>query len=311
MCRSEGEYVLAELTDRIGLDEDYDDLRGCWVRTANGEIVRNPPRLLIPDLDVLPPADLSPDNKYYLGLNAWRDVARWDERARLLRHHGGARVPVRVHLLHPQLHAQGDRRARHLLRRRSVDHVMAELREAVRAAAAARARSPSATTSSRRRGRGWRSSARATSRRSGCRSSCTRIPRMVDEQRRRSSCATPASGARRWASSPAPSASGATATSARPRNEEIIEACEILARHGVGRNLDFIGDNPYETRRRSRARRVDLLCRLPKPFYFNYFSLTYFPGVDLTDRALRDGLIRPRGRRGRRRRRATTSGAAR
>jgi hypothetical protein len=38
---------------------------------------------------------------------------------------------------------------------------------------------------------------------------------------------------------------------------------------------------------------VELLARLPKPFYFNYFSLTYFPGVDLTERALRDGFIRP------------------
>ena len=75
-------------------------------------------------------------------------------------------------------------------------------------------------------------------------------------------------------------------------NEEIIEACEILARHGVSRNLDFIGDNPYETEA-DRRETLDLLCRLPKPFYFNYFSLTYFPGVDLTERALRDGFIGP------------------
>ena len=73
-------------------------------------------------------------------------------------------------------------------------------------------------------------------------------------------------------------------------NEEIIEACEMFARHGVVRNLDFIGDNPYETDD-DRRETLDLLCRLPKPFYFNYFSLTYFPGVDLTERALRDGYI--------------------
>ena len=41
------------------------------------------------------------------------------------------------------------------------------------------------------------------------------------------------------------------------------------------------------------ARRSTSSARLPKPFYFNYFSLTYFPGVDLTDRALRDGHIGP------------------
>jgi hypothetical protein len=72
--------------------------------------------------------------------------------------------------------------------------------------------------------------------------------------------------------------------------EDIIKACEILASHGVGRNLDFIGDNPYETDA-DRRETVDLLCRLPKPFFFNYFSLTFFPGVELTDKALADGYI--------------------
>ena len=55
-------------------------------------------------------------------------------------------------------------------------------------------------------------------------------------------------------------------------------------------NLDFIGENPYESEA-DRRETVELLARLPKPFYFNYFSLTYFPGVDLTERALRDGFI--------------------
>src|SRR5262249_16597466 len=74
-------------------------------------------------------------------------------------------------------------------------------------------------------------------------------------------------------------------------NQTITKACEIFARHGVGRNLDFIGDNPYETDE-DRRETVELLTRLPKPSYFNFFSLTYFPGVDLTERALRDGFIK-------------------
>jgi radical SAM superfamily enzyme YgiQ (UPF0313 family) len=73
-------------------------------------------------------------------------------------------------------------------------------------------------------------------------------------------------------------------------NEEILESCRILADHGVVLNLDFIGDNPYETDE-DRRQTIDLLTQLPKPIYFNYFSLTYFPGVDLTERALKDGFI--------------------
>ena len=75
-------------------------------------------------------------------------------------------------------------------------------------------------------------------------------------------------------------------------DDDIVKACEILKRNGVGRNLDFIGDNPYETEE-DRQATLDLLLRLPKPFYFNYFSLTYFPGVERTTRALRDGHIKP------------------
>ena len=66
---------------------------------------------------------------------------------------------------------------------------------------------------------------------------------------------------------------------------------------------------PRATRRRAKPRfhrrqpvrerativaRPSICCPVcPKPFYFNYFSLTYFPGVDLTERALRDGFIGP------------------
>jgi radical SAM superfamily enzyme YgiQ (UPF0313 family) len=75
-------------------------------------------------------------------------------------------------------------------------------------------------------------------------------------------------------------------------NDEIVSACQIFANHDVVRNLDFIGDNPYENDD-DRYETLRLLADLPKPFYFNYFSLTYFPGVDLTDRCLRDGHIKP------------------
>ena len=50
ICRSEGEYALAEITDRLSLGQDIDDVAGCWVRGRNGEITQNDPRFLIPEL---------------------------------------------------------------------------------------------------------------------------------------------------------------------------------------------------------------------------------------------------------------------
>ena len=63
--------------DRIGLDQDYSDLRGCWVKRGD-EIVKNAPRLLINDLDALPLPDFSPEGKHYLGAAEWVDTRKWE-----------------------------------------------------------------------------------------------------------------------------------------------------------------------------------------------------------------------------------------
>ena len=178
------------------------------------------------------------------------------------------------------------------VRRRSVDHVMARAARGDARSARTCGPSRSATTSSRPP-RPWLEEFCARYKAEiGLPFVMYSFPRMVDDDR-----IALMRDAGLWVDDHghpvrARSASGATATSARRRSEEIIEACNVLARHGVVRNLDFIGDNPYETDA-DRDETVDLLCRLPKPFYFNYFSLTYFPGVDLTERALRDGHIAP------------------
>src|SRR5262249_37642199 len=115
-----------ELTDRVGSGAGWTDIRGTWTK-RDGEIVRNPQRMLIPDLDVLPAADLSPDNKYYLGRDAWRDVAPWDQKA----------ICYDIMMVRgcPSCHPNSTRTATEGLgtyvRRRSVDHVMAELKAAV------------------------------------------------------------------------------------------------------------------------------------------------------------------------------------
>ena len=182
------------------------------------------------------------------------------------------------------------------MRRRSVDHVMAELRAAV--AQRPRLRAIAFSDDIFAPSRPWLEEFCARYKAEiGLPFVIYSFPRMVDERR-----VALMRDAGLWVTT-----MGIQSGSERIRRDcyerettqqEIIEACNVLARHGVVRNLDFIGDNPYETDA-DREETLDLLCRLPKPFYFNYFSLTYFPGVDLTARALRDGHIRPRRHRGR------------
>jgi len=52
----EGEETIAELCERTETGRSYDDLPGAWVR-VNGQIVRNPARLLVTDLDAMPLPD--------------------------------------------------------------------------------------------------------------------------------------------------------------------------------------------------------------------------------------------------------------
>lgn len=287
VCRSEGEYVLAELTDRLSLGLDYSDLHGCWVRNGD-EVMRNPARTLIPNLDVLPLPDLSPQNKYYLGYNEWRNVPRWDANAVCYDVMASRGCPFECTFCIHNFTRKATEGLGTYLRRRSVDHVMRELHAVV----AQRPQLKAIAFSDDIFGppRPWLEEFCARYKREiGLPWAIWAFPRMVDDQKIRLM-----RDAGLWIAT-----LGVQSGSERIRrdsyeretsNDEIIGACQTFARHGVQRNLDFIGDNPYESLE-DRLETLDLLGRLPKPFYFNFFSLTYFPGVDLTERALRDGYI--------------------
>jgi radical SAM superfamily enzyme YgiQ (UPF0313 family) len=289
VCMGEGEHVLAELTDRLSAAEAYDDLQGCWVKTPGG-LRRNPARPLIPDLDVLPLTDLSAENKHLLGFNSWRDPERWNELTLFYDIMAVRGCPFRCTFCIHNFTRKASEGLGTYVRRRSVDHVLAELREAVRERP--RLRAVAFSDDIFAPPRPWLEEFCTRYKREiGLPFAIYSYPGMVDEKRVKLMV-----DAGLWCST-----MGIQSGSERIRrdcyeretsDEEIVSACEVLARHGVARNLDFIGDNPYETEV-ERRETLDLLCRLPKPFYFNYFTLTFFPGVALTERALRDGFIGP------------------
>jgi len=53
---------------------------------------------------------------------------------------------------------------------------------------------------------------------------------------------------------------------------------------------DIILDNPYDTER-DLMDTMELLIKIPKPFQLQIFSLTFFPGTPLYERAVIDGVI--------------------
>ncbi len=62
--------------------------------------------------------------------------------------------------------------------------------------------------------------------------------------------------------------------------------------HGLHLLLDFIIDNPYETRD-DIIETYQYLLDLPLEVRINLFILAFFPGTPIYDRALKDGIIKP------------------
>lgn len=74
-------------------------------------------------------------------------------------------------------------------------------------------------------------------------------------------------------------------------NEDIRKAAIYLKELGVVPCYDLILDNPFEDIK-YRYESLGLFLTLPRPFDLHQHSLTFFPGVELTRRAVRDGIIK-------------------
>jgi anaerobic magnesium-protoporphyrin IX monomethyl ester cyclase len=57
LCLGEGEETMAELADAMSRNEPYDNIRNLWIKKTDGQIVKNPLRPLIKNLDALPIPD--------------------------------------------------------------------------------------------------------------------------------------------------------------------------------------------------------------------------------------------------------------
>lgn len=73
-------------------------------------------------------------------------------------------------------------------------------------------------------------------------------------------------------------------------NEEILKAVQILHKYGVGFHCDLLMENPLETEK-ERLETFNLLMEMPKSFFVNTLTLTYFPELKITNLFLEKGII--------------------
>ena len=77
-------------------------------------------------------------------------------------------------------------------------------------------------------------------------------------------------------------------------NKDVIRTAKILNKYKnrmIPPEYQLIIANPYETQKDVLAT-IDLLEKLPKPFFCQPFSLVFFPGTQLFNKALKDGIIK-------------------
>jgi len=75
-----------------------------------------------------------------------------------------------------------------------------------------------------------------------------------------------------------------------PANEEIIRLSRFMSGLGIMGRFDIIVNNPFDNPETMKETR-DLVKKLTTPFIIRHFSLRFFPGNDITNKALELGLI--------------------
>lgn len=75
-----------------------------------------------------------------------------------------------------------------------------------------------------------------------------------------------------------------------PADEEIIKLSQYMSEMGIMGRFDIIVNNPFDNPETMKETR-DLVKKLTPPFIIRHFSLRFFPGNDITNKALELGII--------------------
>jgi len=76
----------------------------------------------------------------------------------------------------------------------------------------------------------------------------------------------------------------------RETNKSILELIKTLSRYDLKVRLDFILDNPFE-KLTDQIKSLFFINSIPLHCKLNFFSLTFYPGTEIYDRAVNEGLI--------------------
>lgn len=305
VCIGEGEHAMLEVVETLSVNGDISKIPNIAVM-QNGKLQTQPPRPVVHDLDSLPYFDYDMDDHHVLDQNTDQIIALTPE---LLRKYLTKQAPTmgRATLFYQTIASRGCPHncsyccwhalkniydTKLMIRRRSVEHIIGELETILD-------RMP------------WFSEI-TFSDDSFLDAPSDEIEHLAQQyakiaQKRPFQCLAEPRTITRKRMDPMVDAglaniqigiqSGSERIKSMYRrthsNQRIIEMAELLNTY-IPRIrppiYDFILDNPWETIQ-DKYETLQLLLKMPPPFYLQIFRLTFFPGTGLFDKALEDGLI--------------------
>jgi radical SAM superfamily enzyme YgiQ (UPF0313 family) len=285
----EGDHVLPEIVERMAAGLEVSDVRNVWMK-KDGLLVRNPLRPLIENLDELPWPDIEDEGKFLIedGRIIPGDPVRRGAEYRIYVSRG---CPYRCSYCYNSILWRTYKGLGKYFRFRSVSHVIGELRH-VKSLFGRLRRIKVDDDTTFVYGRKWLEEfVREYPAAVGIPFEALIHPAVLKKE---NLAALKQAGLVKVQV-------GIESGSDREVKEDfrrqssrgkLLEFCEWNRDLGLEVVYDCIIDNPFASEADQRAM-ADLLLELPRPFKLYLYSLTHFPGTELTERLLSEGLITP------------------
>ena len=289
ICIGEGEKPLLELADKLANKQDATTIRGLWVNT-DGTVVKNPTGELLQDLDSLPLPEYNFDNNYIIedGVLEEGDPYYNDN----LTHYNfmtARGCPFQCDFCSNSVLKEIFRDRGSFIRQRSVANIITELKYVK-----SRFKKLQVISSNDEvftLNKNWLTEFCRLYKKELCLPfHCDIHPSSVTEE----VMAMMNEAGLKTVSLGVQSGSERIRRELYGRNtsdEQIKEAGRIFKKFGIFPSYDLIFDNPLETKDEMR-KTLGLMLSLPRPFRINMYSLQYHPRTKLTEKFLREEIIK-------------------
>jgi len=288
VCVGEGEGAMLELVRAAGSGSDITAIANLWTRDG-GEVIKNPPRPLIQDLDALPFPVFGNDGKFTIDNDSLldRDVYLGSCSAVMYFVMGSRGCPFTCDFCTNSAFREMYSGLGKFVRKRSPANIVAEIEAA---SSELRVEMVAFMDEIFTLNRQW------TSEICGIYRDRIDAPFLIDLHPANVDdvlVKTLSEAGAKWANLGVQSGAESSRRENYHRNtpdQEILRAAKSLDRYGIITYYDFIFDNPYETGEDLRET-LNLILSLPRPHNLKILSLCYMPRTTLTERALADGTI--------------------